>query len=191
MKYNWFYYTQHLKESFIDKIIQAGQESKTIDGLIGQDNGVDVRVNKKIRKSKISFPSREKYPEIYDLIYHYGVQANNEAFGFDINTVETCQFTTYNSDNKDFYDWHIDTNWKTEKMCHRKLSVVVQLSEPNDYKGGNFEIWNGNFSKQDKININKKGTVIVFPSFLEHRVTPVTKGKRMSLIGWIQGAKFR
>jgi len=65
------------------------------------------------------------------------------------------------------------------------------LSEPNDYKGGNFEIWNGDFSKQDKINIKKKGTVIVFPSFLEHRVTPVTKGKRMSLIGWIQGAKFR
>ena len=66
----------------------------------------------------------------------------------------------------------------------------MQLSDPQDYEGGNFEIQNSGATKKQLFEMKKKGSVIIFPSFLQHRVTPVTKGKRLSLTGWAIGAKF-
>jgi PKHD-type hydroxylase len=75
-------------------------------------------------------------------------------------------------------------------MNHRKLSMTIQLSEPNEYEGGEFEI-DPEFGVLDQAVIKQRGTVLVFPSFLRHRVAPVTSGIRRSLVCWAEGPKFR
>ena len=67
----------------------------------------------------------------------------------------------------------------------------MQLSNPSEYEGGVFELTDADFTKQDKFNLKQKGSVLIFPSFIKHRVTPVTKGERKSLVGWIEGPSFR
>tara|TARA_R110002167_G_scaffold291113_1_gene495926 strand:+ start:657 stop:1220 length:564 start_codon:yes stop_codon:yes gene_type:complete len=187
MKYSWYSYPSKLNSGQIDDIVKVCLGKSLHKGEIRHTN----TVNLKVRKSSIAFLDRYEEKNIYDLIYDLGVNANNQAFGFDVSELETVQFTLYDSSDKDKYDWHIDTTWFSDEMCHRKVSVIIQLSDPSDYEGGVFEVEGANFSKQDKINNLQKGTVIAIPSFIRHRVTPVTKGKRMSLIGWVLGAKFR
>ena len=190
MKYCWFYKTAHVDAKFINKLVKDCGKKELSDGIISDFNG-DYSINKDIRKAKVTFLNKKKHLPVYDLINTLGVNINNEAFGFDINQLEACQFTLYDSSDKGKYDWHIDTDWISDNCYHRKMSVIIQLSEPSDYEGGKVELKNSGFSTQDEENIMQKGSVIAFPSFWEHRVTPVTKGKRMSLIGWFIGAKFR
>ena len=77
-------------------------------------------------------------------------------------------------------------------MSHRKLSMTIQLSDPDDYEGGDF-VFNVNQIGQspDREQLRKKGTVLVFPSFIMHGVKPVTKGTRKSLVSWIEGPTWR
>jgi PKHD-type hydroxylase len=187
MKHSWFYYNKVVGDKVIDHIIKAGLDTGLKIAQVGHDK---PRTDKKIRKTKISFIDEAKYPDIFKLVYDLGIKCNNMAYGFELNALQTCQFSLYEAHDKDYYDWHIDTDWMTEQMSHRKVSVVIQLSDPSEYEGGELEIRNSEFGDH-KSNVMNKGTVITFPSFMEHRVTPVTKGKRMSLIGWIRGAKFR
>ena len=102
---------------------------------------------------------------------------------------ELVQFGEYKT--KAFYDWHSDTSWNPA-VPFRKLSVTVNLSNPKDYAGGNFEMKNvqGQELKMPIGQIRKQGTVIVFPSFLKHRVTEVTRGTRYSLVQWLNGPDF-
>ena len=94
------------------------------------------------------------------------------------------QLTTYLSENLGTYDWHQDYN----ADISRKLSIVVQLSNPSDYEGGELEI----LAHEPKISIQKKrGFITIFPSYTVHRVTPVTKGTRQSLVAWVSGPKFK
>ena len=103
--------------------------------------------------------------------------------------------TVYNENDKGKYDWHIDTNFFNNNFTQRKLSIVLQLSDPTDYEGGQLELdvhtYGVKLANDFKKYVNQKGTVIVFPSFIRHRVTPVTKGIRKSLITWVTGANFR
>ena len=178
---SWIF-TKYLKEDAVDLIVDRCNELNKKVAEIGDTRA--LRVDKKIRIADIAFLDRYEHADLYDLIY-------NVAFGFELNELQTIQFTEYNGNKKAKYDWHTDLDWFDKGMSQRKLSVVVQLSDPKDYKGGEFEIANADYDKQTKSNIKEKGSIIVFPSFLEHRVKPVTEGKRLSLIGWIKGSKFR
>lgn len=190
MKYTWYYETAKIDLKFIDNLVDNCLSKKLEDGVIGKETGVFV-TDKKIRKAKITFLNKKEHLPVFDVMDSLGVNINNEAFGFDINQLEACQFTLYNANDKGKYDWHMDTDFISNNCYHRKMSVIIQLSNPSDYEGGKLELRNSGFSKQDEENIIQKGSVLAFPSFMEHRVTPVTKGKRMSLIGWFIGAKFR
>ena len=115
-------------------------------------------------------------------------RANEVAFGFDIASFSSVQFTEYDGEKKGKYDWHEDNSWKKNTPFDRKLSMCVQLSRREDYEGGNLELQNDPFANNVFVN---QGDVIVFPSFNRHRVLPVTKGKRFSLVTWFVGPKFR
>jgi len=182
-------FANYIKPDAVDQIVERCNKLKTRTAEVGDTK--KLRVDKKIRISDISFLDRYKDKDLYELIYNIGIEANNMAFGFDLNELQTIQFTKYNGYKKAKYDWHTDLDWFDVGMSQRKLSVVVQLSDPKDYKGGEFEIAYTDYNKQTKSNMKQKGSVIVFPSFLEHRVKPVTDGTRLSLIGWIKGAKFK
>ena len=163
---SWNYYDA-LSPEVVDSILEICLNEKLVDGEVGQSD-MSYLVDSKVRKSKIVLLDKQKHAQI-----------------------ENCQFSVYDSDNKDFYDWHFDTQWGNSTLVDRKISLVVQLSDRTDYEGGVFEIEHVTYSPKDRIKMQNKGAIITFPSFLNHRVTPVTKGKRMSLIVWAEGKKFR
>ena len=115
--------------------------------------------------------------------------ANRNSYDFNVNYLDSIQYTVYNGDEEagDFYDWHIDTFIETPNAYQRKLSVTLQLSDTNDYEGGDFEFMHSSSPS----NVRGQGNILVFPSFMTHRVTPVTKGTRRSLVAWFEGSKFK
>jgi len=140
---------------------------------------------------------------IYNEIQPYIHQANaNADWNFQWDMSESCQFTKYTKDQ--YYDWHCDS-WdkpydKPDTPSHgkiRKLSVTVTLSDPKDYKGGELEFDFRNLDPDKKRNVRKcteilpKGSLVVFPSQVWHRVCPVKKGKRHSLVIWNLGWPFK
>lgn len=119
-------------------------------------------------------------------------EANSQVFGFDLTFLSEIQFTEYHADVRGKYGWHRDLLWVTKNtQVQRKLSMVVQLSKPEDYEGGRLEL---DFEEKDIAlpeKMMEQGSVIMFPAFTRHRVTPVTKGTRYSLVSWHSGPPFR
>ena len=101
---------------------------------------------------------------------------------------ENLQFTMYDESFGGRYDWHVDHGG--HQSGGRKLSVVVQLSDPLTYEGGELQFGQ---ATDDKIEVadKNKGCVVLFPSYMRHRATEVTKGTRYSLVTWITGPPFR
>jgi PKHD-type hydroxylase len=132
--------------------------------------------------------------DINNLIDRCAYKANRSDYGFNLSHMQRdIQFARYDSKYEGHYNWHIDTFWGNPSKFDRKLTVIVQLSDSNDYEGGDLLIDNTNSFTEQVSNLNdirEKGTVIVFPSFLRHKVTPVTSGVRESLVSWIEGPKF-
>ncbi len=125
---------------------------------------------------------------IYARLLQSAEIANNELWSFDIVGLwEDCQYTTYlGSEKGDHYGYHLDIDG--EAGSHRKISVVVQLTDPSEYEGGDLEILTrGTPFFADK----SKGSCLLFPSFCLHKVHPVTKGKRNSLVLWVSGTPFK
>jgi PKHD-type hydroxylase len=128
----------------------------------------------------------EKSAWLYNHLSELIQTANDEMWKFDISYIDdSIQYTEYH-DNGGHYDWHLDVG--TYPVNHRKISVTIQLSDPDEYEGGNFEVMTSN--KPD-VAPRKKGCAILFPSYLLHRVTPVTKGIRRSLVVWVNGQPLK
>lgn len=178
----------HAEDIFTDEqleqIIKIGLKLKKQDSAIGQtENGVK---NKKVRKSKNSWitPTEETewlFRKLSDVIS----TANRKLFNFELyGMMEPLQFTVY-EDKGSKYDSHLDMIKGT--TC-RKLSFVLQLSDPKDYSGGDLEV----YTSAEPIKIKKqKGLITFFPSYILHGVKPVTKGTRYSLVVWVHGPAFR
>jgi PKHD-type hydroxylase len=208
---NYYYYFQNaLTPRFCDELIKYGksqQEQLALTG--GQTDKVnkgkplddkDIIDLKKKRDSNIVWLSdRWIYKEIQPFIH----QANRLAgWDFEWSFSEACQFTKYKLNQ--FYDWHADS-WETPYANKdnpdtfgkiRKLSVTCSLSAPEDYEGGELEFDFRN-TDPDKPAIRKcaeikpRGSIVVFPSHVWHRVKPVTKGTRYSLVIWNLGYPFK
>lgn len=131
--------------------------------------------------------SNEHTGWIYERLSDLVIENNEKFFNFDLTMIENLQFTYYNSEEQGCYKAHVDPNcWMLPH--NRKLSLVMQLSDPSEYEGGDLKLHNSN----DPIVIRKeKGMVVCFPSYTLHEVTPVTKGERYSLVAWIHGPAFK
>lgn len=121
--------------------------------------------------------------------------ANNTYYNFDLNGYNYFQYTEYDASEEGRYDFHTDTIFgsglSNDMYETRKLSVTICINEPGEeYEGGEFQINLGKESKAETV-ATKKGRVIIFPSFMIHRVKPVTKGKRKSIVVWVLGPKFK
>lgn len=124
---------------------------------------------------------------ISDALYKLLCKYNSKHYGFDIWPDPEIQYMVYSGENRGHIDWHNDENIETESPRPRKFSMSVQLSDPSDYTGGNFEAYGIDFDK----GIRNQGSVITFPSYESHRITPVTKGIRKSLVAWFHGPRWR
>jgi PKHD-type hydroxylase len=168
-----------------DRVSEVAKTYAPMEGTIFSESGHAKELH--TRKSTIAFLSPDQLEWFYHKLSHYVMDLNGRFFRFDLwGLFENIQYTQYVApDGK--YDSHID---KATGAQIRKLSVVVQLSDSSDYEGGDLEILVAGESKPIKMN-REKGTLIVFPSYVLHRVTPITKGVRNSAVAWIAGAPFR
>lgn len=144
--------------------------------------------NPEHRVSEISWLQDEKENiQIFDKLSHIVSSLNSQFFRFNLSCFsEAAQLTNYSEHNQGKYDWHLDSG-KENSPC-RKLSLVLQLTNPDNYEGGELQILTG----KDPISLPKRrGLVTVFPSHTLHRVTPVTKGTRQSMVLWVTGEPFR
>jgi PKHD-type hydroxylase len=163
-------------------------------GTVGYGGEKKVGVVSKIRKSTLRWLNREdlQLQWAYLRMERLALESNEMAFGLEISGLcggfHAVQFTEYHGDEEHHYDWHADDNWKRREPFDRKLSKVIQLSKPEDYEGGRLELWNDPLPEG---HFREQGDVIVFPAFNRHRVTPVTKGLRYSLVTWFLGPKLR
>ena len=113
--------------------------------------------------------------------------ANHHAgWGYTLSSQENTQVGRYKSADNGHYDWHIDTD-PPQNEVQRKLSISILLSDPSDFEGGELQFKN----MEDHKLLTKQGSIVVFPSFIEHRVAPVTKGVRYSAVTWASGPSFR
>lgn len=140
-----------------------------------------------VRRSQVVFLGMEpKYRWLYERIWIAAQECNRSFFGIDIASVEAnVQLARYDSSDNGFYDWHTDF---AGFRPLRKLSFSVQLSASEDYDGGDLELWAAN---RPQAAVRERGALIAFPSFTLHRVAPVTRGTRWSLVAWILGNRWR
>lgn len=176
-------YTDAFTEEELDEIIELGEDIYLFEGLVGGDHKIS---RKFVRDSTIGFMDfNENTSWIYDRMAHYAIEANNMSWEFDlIGFGDDLQFTKYYGGGG-HYDWHSDVG---PTVPHRKLSMVLQLSDELEYEGGELQFNVGH----EFVDIPKeRGTLTIFPSFLLHRVVPVTSGVRKSLVSWISGPNLR
>jgi PKHD-type hydroxylase len=209
--YYWFFQSV-LSKDFCDNLIKFGNQQREELALTGgQTEKIkegkkltedDLKDLKKKRDSNIVWLNEQW---IYDEILPYVNTANkNAGWNFEFSWSESCQFTKYKLDQ--YYDWHCDSwdkpygeNFDNLNLRGkvRKLSVTVSLSDPNDYEGGELEFDFRNLDPDKPANIKiceeikPQGSIVVFPSHVWHRVKPVTKGTRYSLVIWSCGYPFK
>jgi len=142
----------------------------------------------KIRRSQVSWlECNQETRWVYEKLSHVVASLNAKYYGFDLTGfAEPLQLTKYQMSEQGMYGWHQDCG--SGGAPNRKLSLVMQCSDPSEYEGGNLEIKN----KEKPIIVPKeKGLIAVFPSYMLHQVTPVVRGERTSLVTWISGPNFR
>jgi PKHD-type hydroxylase len=146
----------------------------------------------RIRQSDIKWIELNKDTNwLYKKLISQIHKVNQENFDYILKFVEDLQFTEYNEDQKSFYSKHNDcgSNSELENFVNiRKLSFSIQLSNPEDYEGGELIIYNAN---KQFIAPKTKGTIIFFESTILHEVKPVKKGTRRALVSWVQGPNLR
>ena len=169
-----------------DRIIQYGESLSPQSSVVGVTDETQ-NVEEAIRKSKNSWIGLNSETEwIYAKLGNILRCMNGMHWRFDINGFhEDLQYTVYHDDNS-FYRWHVD-NMMMSDMPPRKLSMSVQLTDPEEYEGGELQVNDGEIHTV----ANDRGLVTVFPSYILHRVTPVTRGTRRSLVVWANGPGFR
>jgi PKHD-type hydroxylase len=174
----------------LDRIValcQAGEVEKA--GTLGGSN-------EKVRVSSISWHRLNDdtdwlFRRLNDVI----AAINNRWYGFALNGYESVQYTEYHAEVSGKYDWHMDlcmgdSHLPADMIEPRKLSLSLLLSEPGqDFQGGDFQFNLGNEADARTAEC-RKGRIIAFPSWVIHRVTPVTTGVRRSLVVWVSGPKF-
>jgi predicted 2-oxoglutarate/Fe(II)-dependent dioxygenase YbiX len=197
MAFQSFWYQTKLPTEIVDiieKDISVYDSSKTQSLLIGD------KINESKRNSENTW-----IPTSYWLggfMWHYIQRANRENFLYDLTAIdnESMQYTFY--DVGQFYDWHTDSSLAIYKKPEnfdqaltpspeyiRKLSVILQLSNEEDYQGGNIEL----MSDEGEVYTapKEKGTFIVFDSRTKHRVTEITGGLRKSVVAWVVGPRWK
>ena len=204
LKWYYWYFKSAIPEKICDDIVRYGKEQDKEIAITGNNNkrkltGEQLKNIQKKRKSDVVWmPDRWIYNEIHPYIH----QANRNAeWNFEWDWSEPCQFTEYKVGQ--YYDWHCDSyeepyNEPKDLNRHgklRKLSMTVSLTHPDEYEGGDleFDFRNTDAGSQPRIceEVRQKGSVIVFPSFVWHRVKPVTKGTRHSLVCWNLGYPYK
>ena len=181
---NYYYYKQGFSKEELTKI---EEDVHTLPWHIAETVGGD----EDLRKSNIKWiPQNDSWYWLYEKLADMATEANNNLWNFDLHQIpELIQYTEYHAP-AGHYGWHADIG--PGILSKRKVSITVQLSEPDEYEGGDLELFRGGSMEGPFIQAERNaGCVVLFPSYLMHRVTPVTKGTRKSFVLWLGGGHYR
>lgn len=181
-----YFHKNTLNNNIIDRI-------KSYADTIEQEQGVLFKTDKNndVRKSSLKWINRSRESEwLYNIVKSVVEPVNEGLFQFDLTGIDTIQYTQY-INTGDKYDFHADSapGVKYDENMVRKLTMVIQMSDESDYTGGDVEFMSG--KQYNETAPRAKGSIVIFPSFVMHRVTPILTGKRNSLVTWFMGPKFR
>ena len=191
------YWENALPRQLCELILSLGENSETKKARLRPEDGNDY-IDESIRKTDLFFWDATHW--VSGLTMHYALCANSEIWNYQLTLSQGVQYGSY--DNGGTYDWHkdeFDQPFGEEapevwQGLSRKLTVVVNLSEPESYSGGDllFKDTYGNEVEDAAMlaSIRQQGSVVVFPPYIPHTVTPVTNGVRYSLASWILGPPF-
>ena len=185
----WSYIDNVFTNEDLDKIIEIGEgglpAASPIKKAVIDGNKEDLER----RSSSISWlnstvdNNKWIFGKLTGAIHHM----NEKFFQYDIFRLEALQFTRYDASNQEFYTRHVDALSK-HYGYQRKLSFSLLLTDPNEYDGGDLVL---HYQHDPSYAPKERGTIVFFPSTLLHEVTPVTRGVRYSLVGWVHGPAFR
>jgi PKHD-type hydroxylase len=183
------YWEDFLSDDDINYLLARPEWHDQNDAKIGA--GDQGTVDKEKRRTNISWMSvDEKNRHIWEKMTNAVWSANRQFFQFDLTgCYELAQLGTYTQYDQGHYDWHTDTSLSSSNSPYRKLSMSLLLSDPSEFEGGELQVKYG--SDDIKQLEQKKGRAWFFPSWTLHRVTPVTKGIRRSLVLWVGGPGFK
>ena len=195
MRSEWAYYDSLIPAEECQAIIDDAVQQSTTAGTVGLEG---TEVNPDIRHAEVTFLQRRDptFSHVFQAIDYCVNEANDEWFGVDYNRegARSLQFSVYRADSDKgghYYHAHQDTLLVSgDRPTQRKLSITVQLSDPDDYEGGDLLMHHVAAHPPADV-IRRRGTVLVFPSLVMHEVTRVTRGTRYSLVGWYLGPGWR
>ena len=178
--HEWVWFANGFTPAELDAIIRLGEQMEMTKGVTGGGNTPEVR------DSFVSW----LYPNdvtawVFERMAGIVTAMNHEFFGFDLTgLLQGLQFTKYTAPGQ-HYTWHCD---RGGGMGVRKMSVSLLLSDPDDYDGGDLQF---KFGEEEQTAERERGIMTLFPSWSLHRVTPVTRGTRYSLVAWTSGPPFK
>ena len=185
MRMAWQMWSGGLSSDICDRMIEEGLKGPPQAGGVF-DSGIPADY----RKSTIRWCNHA--PWVQDLLYEYVKEANRNAFKVSLTEPTPSaefQFTEYHGDQNGHYGVHHDVDFINDNPLDRKLSITVQLSNPEDYEGGSFEFYDCENPQPDQLR--RRGTILVFPSYFAHAVHPVTSGIRYSMVAWFSGPRWK
>ena len=184
----FFLFEEPVPEPLCDLIINMGLAANVEQAGVHVDNKTQQVAD--VRNNSIAWLNDKS---ISELLGEYVKHANVDgSWNFHLNSFEVPQFSIY--DVSQYYDWHVDMGVEQPTdTAFRKLSISINLNET--YIGGDFQVEEWGKPETDRVvtlaPMRRTGAVCVFPSFINHRVTPVTAGTRYSLVGWFRGDMFK
>lgn len=183
---NWSWRAGMFTDEQLNLIVNLCSELPVTAGNVLGHRNQTVQ-DQEIRRSDVRWvPTTEQYAWVYNTLSWNVNTINADAFNFDLTHIEPLQFTEYRENQAGFYAPHLDSG---EQLAgYRKLSFVLQLSDPSEYEGGELLLHIG---PEPTVMPKDRGKLLFFPSYTLHEVTPVTRGTRHSLVGWVAGPRFK
>lgn len=185
----WCYFLRKFSPEYCKSILERSKKYDFSPGVVGS-----FELLTDVRRSKIKFiPSDDpEFRDVFDALWLMALDANRSFFNFHISKLDFIQITEYHESDRGEYKKHHDVFWlNKDPVFHRKISCSIQLSDETSYKGGDL-VFEELFDEEPKPeDIRSQGTAVFFPSFVYHRVNPVTQGTRYSLVAWFDGPKWR
>jgi PKHD-type hydroxylase len=176
----WTWRSGMFSSEELDRMVGTGQE------LLSQQ-GVALGADPEYRRSQVGWINvSDEHAWIYNTLAWNVQTVNKDYFEYELTHIEPLQFTEYNSSYQGHYGKHLDVG--RNQGGSRKLSFILQLSDPADYVGGEVRL---HHTDTPIVLPKERGKLIFFPSWTLHDVTPVTEGIRRSLVGWVAGPKFK